>query len=93
VALDQRRRWDGNGVVVVDKAGRTAVNRDECNGATCYNDNDNHPYPVAADVLIIWRLCLRGNGMATAVAGWQQGGKDRGRVDAIVQPWWGWEAK
>ncbi len=27
-ALDQRRRWDGNGVAVVNKAGRTAVDRD-----------------------------------------------------------------
>ncbi len=77
-ALDQRRRWDGNGVAVVDKAGRTAVDRDKHNCATrCDNDN-NHPYPIVADVVIIWRLCLCGNGMVVAAAGWQQGGKDRG---------------
>ncbi len=93
MALDQRWRWDGNRVAVVDKAGRTAVNRDKCNGATCCDDDDNHPYPVVADVVIIWRLRLHGDGMATAAAGWQQGGKDRDRVDAIVQPWWGGEAK
>jgi hypothetical protein len=93
VVLDQQWRWDSNGVAVIDKAGRTAVDRDKCDGATCCDDDDNHPYPVVADVSIIWHLCLPGNGMATAVAGRQQGGKDRGRVDAIVQPWWGGEAK
>ncbi len=77
-ALDRQRRWDGNGVAVVDKAERTAINRDEHNGATCCDDNDNHPYPVVVDVIIIWRLCLRSDGMTTAAAGWQQGGKDRG---------------
>jgi hypothetical protein len=77
-ALDQQRRWDSDRVVVVNKVGRTAVNRDKHNGATCCNDDDNNPYPVVADVIIIWRLCLCGNGMMTAVAGRQQGGKDRG---------------
>jgi hypothetical protein len=58
--------------------GRTAVDRDERDGATrCDNDN-NHPYPVVADVVIIWCLHLCGNGMTTAAAGRQQGGKDRG---------------
>ncbi len=77
-ALDQRRQWDGNGVAVINKAGRTEVDRDKCNGATrCDNDN-NHPYPVVANVVIIWHLCLRGNGMTMAAAGQQQGGKDRG---------------
>ncbi len=78
VALNGQRRWDGNGVAVVDKAGRTAVDRDECDGATCCNNDDNHPYPVVVDVIIIWRLCLRGDGMTTAAVGWQQGGKGRG---------------
>ncbi len=78
VALDQRRWWNGNGVVVINKVGRTAVDRDERDGASCCNDNDNHPYPIAADVIIIWCLCLCGNGMMTAAAGWQRGGKDRG---------------
>jgi hypothetical protein len=77
VVLDQRRRWDSNRVVVVNKVGKTAVDRDKCNGATCCNDEDNHPYPVVADVVIIWHLRLCSDGMATAVAGWQQGGKDR----------------
>ncbi len=78
VALDQRWRWDGDGVVVLDKAGRTAVDRDKRNDATCCHNNDNHPYPVVADVVIVWRLCLCSDGMATAAAEWQQGGKDRG---------------
>ncbi len=77
-ALDQQQWWDGDGVAVVDKAGRTAVNRDERDGATCCDDNDNHPYPVVADVVIIWRLRLRGNGMTMAAAGRQRGGEDRG---------------
>ncbi len=95
MALDQQRRWDGNGVAAVDKAGKTAVDRDKCNGASCCNNNNNHPYPIAADVIIIWHLCLCGNGMTMAVAGRQRGGKDRGsgRHSAIVQPWWGGEAK
>ncbi len=62
----------------MDKAGRMAVNRDKCNGAPYCNDNDNHPYPVIEDVIIVWHLCLCGNGMAMAAAGQQQGGKDRG---------------
>ncbi len=86
-ALDQQWRWDGNRVAVVEKVGRTAVDRDERDGATRCDDNDNHPYPFVADVVIIWRLRLRGNGMATAAAG------RTGAVDAIVQPWWGGEAK
>ena len=77
-ALDQRRRWDGNGVAVVVKAGRTAVDRDKRDGATCCNNNDNHPFPVVTDVIIIWRLRLCGNGMTMDAAGWQQGGEDRG---------------
>ncbi len=77
-ALDQQRRWDGNGVAVADKAGRTAVDRDEHDGATCCNDNDNHLYLVFVDVVIVWRLCLHSNGMTTAAVGQQQGGKDRG---------------
>ncbi len=76
VMLDQQRRWDSNGVAVVNKAGRTAVDRDKRDGATCYDDN--HPYPIVTDVVIIWRLRLCGNGMATAAAGWQRGGEDRG---------------
>jgi hypothetical protein len=76
-ALDRRRRWDGDGVAVVDKARRTAVDRDERDGATCCDDDDNHPYPVVADVVIIWRLRLRGDGMTTAAAGRQRGGEDR----------------
>ncbi len=78
MVLDQRRRWDGNGVVVINKAGRTAVDRDERDGATCCDNNNNHPYPIIADVVIIWRLRLRGGGMMTAAAGRQQRGKDRG---------------
>jgi hypothetical protein len=93
VALDRQWQWDGDGVAVIDKAGKTVVDRDKHNGATCCNDKDNHPYPVVADVVIIWRLCLCGNGMAMAAVGRQRGGKDMGRVDAIVQPWWGGEAK
>ncbi len=93
MALDRQRQWDGDGVAVINKAGRTAVNREEHNGATCCNDNNNHPYPVVVGVIIIWRLRLCGNGMATAAVGRQKGGEDRGRVDAIVQPWWGGEAK
>ncbi len=77
-ALDQRQWWDGNGVAVVDKAGRTVIDRDERNGATCCNDDNNHPYPVIADVVIIWRIRLCGDEMTTAAAGWQRGGKDRG---------------
>ncbi len=77
-ALDQLRRWDGDGVAVVDKAGRTVVNRDEHDGATCCDDDDNHPYPVVADIVIIWCLCLCGNRMTTAAVGRQRGGKDRG---------------
>ncbi len=77
-ALDQQRRWDGKGVAVINKAGRTAVDRDKRDGATCCNDDDNHPYPIVADIIIIWRLCLHGNGMMTVAAGRQQGGKDRG---------------
>jgi hypothetical protein len=77
-ALDQQRRWDGNGVAVVDKAGRTAVNRDKHDGATRCNDDDNHPYPIIADVVIIWHLCLCGNGMTIAAAGQKRGGEDRG---------------
>ncbi len=77
-ALDQQQRWDGGGVVVVNKAGRTAVDRDERDGATCCNDDNNHPYPIVADIVIIWHLCLCGNGMMAAAAGWQRGGKDRG---------------
>jgi hypothetical protein len=67
-----------NRVVVVDKAGRTAADRDKRDGATCCDDNDNHPYPVIADVIIIWRLRLCGDGMTTTAVGRQQGGKDRG---------------
>jgi hypothetical protein len=77
VTLDQQRWWDGNRVAVVNKLGRTAVDRDKRNGATCCNDNDNHPYPVVPDVIIIWRLRLCSYGMVTAAVGWQQGGKDR----------------
>jgi hypothetical protein len=77
-ALDQQRRWDSNGVAVIDKAGRIAVYMDERNGATCCDDNNNHPYPVIADVVIIWHLRLCSNGMTTAAVGGQQGGKDRG---------------
>ncbi len=64
--------------MVVNKAGRTAVDRDKRDGATRCNDNNNHPYPVVADVVIIWHLRLCGDGMATAAAGRQRGGKDRG---------------
>ncbi len=77
-ALDQQQQWDGNGVAVVDKAGRTAVDRDKRDGATRCDNNDNHPYLVVADVVIVWRLCLRGDGMMTAAARQQQEGKDRG---------------
>jgi hypothetical protein len=95
VALDQQWQWDGDGVMVINKAGRMAVDRDKRNGASHCNDNNNHPYPIAADVIIIWRLHLCGNGMTTAAAGWQKGGKDRGSGchSAIVQPWWGGKAK
>ncbi len=55
-----------------------AVNRDKRNGTTYSDDNDNHPYPVVANVVIVWRLCLRSDGMTAAAAGRQQGGKDRG---------------
>ena len=64
--------------------------RDKRDGATCCNNDDNHPYPVVADVVIIWRLYLCGDGMTTAAAGQQQGGKE-GAVDAMVQLWWGGE--
>jgi hypothetical protein len=64
--------------------------RDKRDGATCCNNDDNHPYPVVADVVIIWRLYLCGDGMMTAAAGQQQGGKE-GAVDAMVQLWWGGE--
>jgi hypothetical protein len=77
-ALDQQWWWDGNGVVVVNKAGRTAVDRDKHDGATCCDNNDNHPYPVIMDVVIIWRLHLHGNEMTTAAKGRLQGGEDRG---------------
>ncbi len=77
-ALDQRWRWDGNGVAVVDKVGRTVVDRVECDEATRCNDDDKDPYPVVADVAIIWHLRLCGDGMTTVAAGWQCGGKDRG---------------
>ncbi len=77
-ALDQQWQWDGNRVPVVDKVGRTAVGRDKCDGATCCDNDDNHPYPVIADVVIIWRLPLHGNRIVMAAARWQQGGKDRG---------------
>jgi hypothetical protein len=63
--------------VVVDKAGRTAVDRDKRDGASCCNYDNNHPYPIAADVIIIWRLRLCGNGKMTAVVGWQRGDEDR----------------
>ncbi len=78
MALDQQWRWEGNGVAVVNKAGRTAVDKDKHNGATCWDDNDNHPYPNIADVIIIWCLCLRGDGMMMAAVGQQRGGKNRG---------------
>ena len=50
-------------------------------GATCCDNVDNHPYPVVANVVIIWRLYLCGDGMTTAAAGQQQGGKE-GAVDS-----------
>jgi hypothetical protein len=53
-ALDQQQQWDGDGVAVVNKAGRTAVDRDKHNSATCCDDNDNHPYPIITDIIIIW---------------------------------------
>jgi hypothetical protein len=55
-----------------------AVDMDERDGASRCKDNDNHPYPIAADVIIIWHLCLCGNGMTMAAAGRQRGGEDRG---------------
>jgi hypothetical protein len=76
--LDQQRRWDGNGVAVVDKVGRTAVGRDKRDGATSCNKDDNHPYPLVANAVIIWHLRLCGNGMMTAAAKRQQGCEDRG---------------
>ncbi len=76
--LDRQRRWDGDGVAVVDKVGRMAVDRDERDGATRCNDHNNDPYPIVTDVVIIWHLCLCGDGIMTAAAGWQQGGEDRG---------------
>jgi hypothetical protein len=66
--LDQQRRWDSNRVAVVNKAGRTAVDRDKRDGATCCDDNNNHPYPIVADVVIIWRLRLRVCGEFARVA-------------------------
>ena len=86
-ALDQQQQWDGNKLVAVDKAGRKAVDREKRDGATRFDDDDNHPYPIVADIVIIWCLCLRGDGMATAAAGRQQGGKDRGsgcHIPAVV---------
>ncbi len=77
-ALDQQRRWDGDGVAVVEKAGRTAVDRDERDGATRCNNDDNHPYLVVVDVVIIWCIPLCGDEMTTAEARRQQGGKERG---------------
>ena len=65
-------------------------NRDKCDGATCCDNDNNHPYPVIANVVIIWRLYLCGDEMMTAAAGQQQGGKE-GAVDAMVQLWWGGE--
>jgi hypothetical protein len=73
-ALDQQRRWDSNGVAVVDKAGRTVVDRDERNGATCCNDTVNQPYLDIMDLIIIWCLHLCGNEMMMAAAGRQQRG-------------------
>ncbi len=64
--------------MVVDKAGRMAVVRDERNGTTRCDDDNNHPYPVVADVVMVWRLRLCGDGMTTAAAGRQRGGEDRG---------------
>ncbi len=78
LSLYGARSRDGNRVAVVNKVGRTAVDRDKRDGATRCDDNDNHPYPIVADVVIIWHLRLCGNGMAMAATGWQQGGKDRG---------------
>ncbi len=78
MAIDQQWRWDRDGVAVVDKAGRTVVDRDKRDCATCCNGDNNHPYPIVADVVIIWRLCLCSDGMAMAAAGRQRGGKDRG---------------
>jgi hypothetical protein len=54
--LDQQWWWNGDGVAVIDKAGRTAVDRDKRDGATRCNDDDNHPYPVVVDVIIIWHV-------------------------------------
>jgi hypothetical protein len=65
-------------VVIVNKAGRTAVDRDKRDGATHCDEDGNHPYPVVMDIVIIWRLCLCGNGLTTAAAGQQRGGEDRG---------------
>ena len=79
-ALDQQRRWDGKEVAVVDKVGRTAVDRDKCNGATCCNDDD-HPLPIIVDVFVIGCLSLCSARSTTAVGGrWgsgrRQGGED-----------------
>jgi hypothetical protein len=78
VVLDQQWQWDGNVVAVVNKAGGMADDGGERDGAPCCDNNDNHPYPVVANIVIIWRLHLCSDGMTMAVAGWQQGGKDRG---------------
>jgi hypothetical protein len=51
--------------------GRTVVNRDKRDGATCCDNDDNHPYPIVMDVVIIWRLCFGGDEMMTAAVGWQ----------------------
>ncbi len=73
-----QRWWDGNRVAVINKVGRTAVDRDKRDGATCCDNNDNHPYPIILDIIIIWQLCLCNDRMSTAAVGRQQGGKDRG---------------
>jgi hypothetical protein len=31
-----------------------AVNRDKRDGATCCDNEDNHPYPVIADIVIVF---------------------------------------
>jgi hypothetical protein len=79
-----RRRGSGR------RQGSEDGDRDKRDGATCCDNDDNHPYPVVANVVIIWRLYLCGDGMTTAAAGQQQGGKE-GAVDAMVQLWWGGE--
>jgi hypothetical protein len=64
--------------LIIDKVGRMVVDGDERDGATRWDDSDNHPYPIVANAVIIWRLHLRSDGMTTAAAGQQRGGKDRG---------------